>query len=244
MTAPSDAGKALGITPTNRAVIEQRAPHSRSSLNFFPTPPWATRALCEIVLPRCGYADLSNHQCWEPACGEGHMSEVLAEYFLTVCPSDVHDYGKVDQRVGSFVGDGDLLGDLIDAPAPYPLDFTITNPPFKLAEAFIERGLRESSKGVAMLMRTSFIETSGRFDRIFSKHPLRMMAPFAERVPMHEGRWEADGDSMTSYAWFVWLAGYGGPTELMIIPPGQRKRLERPDDRARFAFQAPEESLL
>jgi hypothetical protein len=42
---------------------------------------------------------------WEPAAGEGHMAEVLMEYFQQVRASDVFDYG-CGYEVGSFVGRG------------------------------------------------------------------------------------------------------------------------------------------
>jgi hypothetical protein len=41
------------------------------ALEYFPTPPWATRALCEFLAGQLG--DLSALSCWEPCCGEGHM---------------------------------------------------------------------------------------------------------------------------------------------------------------------------
>jgi hypothetical protein len=48
------------------------------SIDFFPTPPWATRALMKEVLPEClpGSGWSENWKIWEPACGEGHMSKV------------------------------------------------------------------------------------------------------------------------------------------------------------------------
>jgi hypothetical protein len=59
----------------------------RDSLDYFPTPPWATRALCEHVI------DIRGCSVWEPACGEGHMVGPLKQYAESVAASDVHDYG-------------------------------------------------------------------------------------------------------------------------------------------------------
>jgi hypothetical protein len=61
------------------------------SLDFFPTPPFGTRALVERVLPHVGVNLTRANTIWESACGEGHMSEVLAEY-ATVIASDIHGY--------------------------------------------------------------------------------------------------------------------------------------------------------
>jgi hypothetical protein len=57
------------------------------SLDYFPTPPWATRALCEFLKL---HHKLHGQTCWEPACGGGHMARPLAEYFERVYSSDVH----------------------------------------------------------------------------------------------------------------------------------------------------------
>ena len=75
---------------TSHAVIAQRA-EARDSLDDFPTPPWATRALIEHVLDN--KVHLSKMVCLEPACGVGHMSKVLREYFGEVRSADIYPYG-------------------------------------------------------------------------------------------------------------------------------------------------------
>ena len=47
------------------------------ALDFFPTPLWATRALFRHVLPALGIEAVG--RVWEPACGQGHMAEVITE---------------------------------------------------------------------------------------------------------------------------------------------------------------------
>jgi hypothetical protein len=67
---------------------------SKDSLDGFPTPSWATRALLEHVI---GGSKLSKLNCLKPACIKGYMSRVLEEYFSSVQSSDVwnYSYGKV-----------------------------------------------------------------------------------------------------------------------------------------------------
>src|SRR5690242_15669255 len=91
---------------TSHAVMAQRA-EPNDSLDFFPTPPWATRALCEYL--RACDPLLSAKTCWEPACGEGHMARPLSEYFELVYSSDVHPYGFGAQRDFLFPGDDPLF---------------------------------------------------------------------------------------------------------------------------------------
>ena len=64
----------------SHAVMAQRT-EAKDSKDDFPTPPWATRALLEHVLPRFG--DLRGLTCLEPACGAGHMDKVLREITRT-----------------------------------------------------------------------------------------------------------------------------------------------------------------
>ena len=75
---------------TSHAVMAQRA-EAKDSLDDFPTPPWATRALIEHVLGN--KVSFSKMSCLEPACGRGYMAKVLEEYFCNVEASDVYDYG-------------------------------------------------------------------------------------------------------------------------------------------------------
>jgi hypothetical protein len=74
---------------------------SCDGLDFSPTPPWVTRALIECVMPVLGVREF--HTVWEPACGEGHMAEVLREFFAEVTATDIFDYGY-----------GDALHDFLD----------------------------------------------------------------------------------------------------------------------------------
>ena len=192
------------------------------SLDYFPTPPWATRALIERVL-RPHFVALGS--VWEPACGEGHIAEVLREYFGEVSSTDIHDYGY-GYTTFNFI-DGDASG----IPSP---DWIITNPPFKeKSEAFVLRSIELARVGVAMFLRLQWLETVGRYERIFRDSPPTIMAFFAERVPLCKGEWKPDGDTATAYMWLVWVKGTT-PRAPFWIPPGQRESLTRRDDAARF----------
>jgi hypothetical protein len=197
----------------SHAVMAQRT-EEKESRDDFPTPPWATRALIEhVLLPRA--PDLSQQKCLEPACGRGHMDKVLREYFAETTACDVFDYGYA--KIADF------------QTAPYEVasfDWVITNPPFNLAEDFISRSRKIARRGVAILARTVFIESVGRFERLFQPDPPAVFAQFVERVPMVKGRLDKKASTATGYAWFVWLNEPVTSTELVWIPPC-RKALER-----------------
>lgn len=196
----------------SHAVMAQRH-EAHDSLDFFPTPPWATRALCEHVAP------VAAHIVWDPACGEGDMARPLSEYAIETFGSDVHDYGRGYLR-------HDFLQPYMPAGIP-DAEWIVTNPPFRLGEQFIRRALDIASHGVAMLVRTAFLESRERY-QLFSEKPPAIVAQFVERVPMVKGRLDAKASSATAYCWIVWMQGQND-TRMRWIPPC-RKHLERDGD--------------
>jgi hypothetical protein len=210
------------MTGQNRstAVMQRRAePHD--SLDDFPTPPWATRALCEFLKDEGLIAP--SMTCREPAANRGHMVAPLAEFFDSIEAGDVHDYGA-----------GYAVRDYLWGPVPDQVDWTITNPPFRLAEQFIERAIETSRYGVAMIVRAAFLEGVGRFDRLFCRAQPGFVLQFSERVVMHKGKLSANGSTATAYCWIVWRPSSIGKValpsaQLRWIPPC-RKRLERASD--------------
>ncbi len=200
---------------TSHAVMAQRIEPSDSP-DDFPTPPWATRGLIEHILD--GKDRLSTQSCLEPACGAGHMAKVLKEYFREVRCADAYDYGYGDIR--------DFLTYPYETNA---VDWVITNPPFRLAEEFVLRGLRIARRGVAILARTVFLESVGRYQGIFKDAPPTKFAQFVERVPMVRGRLDGKATTATGYAWLVWEKDGVAIPRLMWVPPC-RKKLERKSD--------------
>ena len=214
---------------TSHAVMAQRVEAS-DSLDDFPTPPWATRALLEHIVE--GKGKLAEMSCLEPACNRGFMSVTLEEYFGTVISSDVFSYG--------FGGVADFLSADI---ATDSVDWVITNPPFRLGEHFIQQGLRVARRGVAMLTRTVFIESVGRYERLFSINPPTKFAQFAERVPMVKGRLDKKASTATGYCWLVWEKGSLTTSKLMWVPPC-RKTLERETDYSLPMWPRPQSKVL
>lgn len=220
--------------PGGSTAVMARRVEAMDSLDDFPTPPWATRALFECVFPAMGIGVFEGARpdalpaarpVWEPAANRGLMAEVIDEYCREVVASDVHDYGYRggNFRVASFVGEGPDV-----AAAPAECAAVITNPPFRLATEFYERA-RAVAPVVALLLRTQFVEGADRWTRIFRLDPPTRIAFFAERVPMVKGRWDPEGSTATAYAWFVWRE-VRAPLPPFWIPPGQRARLSRPSD--------------
>jgi hypothetical protein len=224
VTATRERIAAATAVPVNGA--QSIAPGRKEpsvSLDYSPTPPWATRALLERVFPAMGLSTARLQTVLEPACGEGHMAEVLCEYFRHVDARDIHGYGYSD-KIGDFLTDGYET----DA------DWIITNPPFKdKAEQFALKAIELAKFGVAIFARLQWLETIGRYERLFRDNPPAQLAFFAERVNLCMGRWEPNGGTATAYMWIVWVKGRD-PLPPFWIPPGCKESLTRVDDAERF----------
>ncbi|WP_445222218.1 hypothetical protein ACKWRH_21420 [Bradyrhizobium sp. Pa8] len=217
-----------------RAIMSSRK-EPDESLDYFPTPPWATRALIEeILIPYFESGDLDDddqgakfHQLriWEPACGEGHMAEVLREYCPDVLATDIFDYGYGDRTL-DFLSDLEVEGE--------ERDFILTNPPFgDKTEGFVLQALKRAKVGLAMFVRLQWLETGGRYERIFKDNPPTRIVFYAERVNLCKGRWEPDGSTATAYIWLIWIKGEA-PRAPRWIPPTCRKSWTLSDDAERF----------
>jgi len=228
---PADEQRRLveaGAVSGARSIMASRAEPS-DSLDFFPTPPWATRALVEDVLPALG-VDLARHSVWEPACGEGHMTGVLWEYGGLVCGTDIFDYGAEGRSVPAWLRP---LNFLLDEPLS-GYDWLVSNPPFEPALDFVLRAIATAGTGVAMFVRSQWaVEGVERYERLFRDNPPTLCAYFSERVNLCKGRWDPEGSTATAYCWLIWIKG-AAPRPPMWIPPGRRIARTKPDDVQRF----------
>jgi len=110
----------------------------RAALEFYPTPPEATRALLSV--------EKFDGDIWEPACGNGAISKVLMKTGYKVVSTDLaqRDFGQGGQ-------------DFLKSTKPLAKNI-ITNPPYGthgLADAFIRKALIHAKKTggkVAMLV--------------------------------------------------------------------------------------------
>lgn len=197
--------------------VMQRRVEAHDSLDDFPTPPWATRALCEWISKDY---NLGKMTCREPAANRGHMVKPLSEYFESVEGSDIHDYGA-----------GFPVQDYLFGTGPVGLvGWTITNPPFRLAQQFIAQARNTSRYGVAVIVRSAFLEGIARYNGLYSIDAPTDILQFSERVVMHKGKLSAKGSTATAYCWLIWRNNdWTGRTRFDWIAPC-RKRLERADD--------------
>jgi hypothetical protein len=165
--------------------------------DFFPTPPWATRALL--------MSEQFSGDIWEPACGDGAMAEVLSATGLPVTATDLYDHGYGETGVDFLTTNRNACN-------------IITNPPYNSAEGFLHHALDCAGIKVALLLRLAFLEGSGRQRSIFKEKPPARVWVFSERVTFYPKGAKVAGSGTTAYAWFVWDRFASGPTELRWLP--------------------------
>ena len=124
----------------------------RQADDYYATEPAATDWLCRLME--------FTRPILEPACGEGHISEVLKQHGYSVVSRDLKDrgYGEVSDFLSP--DNKDWEGDLV------------TNPPYKFARQFVDKAMsicHEGSK-VCMFLKLTFLEGKARRD-LFKNYP-------------------------------------------------------------------------
>lgn len=161
--------------------------------DLYETPPAATRALLRTVeLPPI---------VWEPAAGRGAIVRELKVAGIQVIATDLVAYDGADPEITTAI---DFL---MERRAPDGCSSCIvTNPPYKLADAFIRHGL-DLVDDVFKLLRLLALEGAGRAD-IVDRH-LHAVWAGIERLPMmHREGWGGPRtrSSGLPYAWYHFRA--------------------------------------
>lgn len=164
---------------------------------FYPTPSWATKAFME--------KEKFTGRVLEPACGTGHISEVVKNY-NEVDSQDLFEYGYGKSGIDFLTYSENC-------------DNIITNPPYKLAEAFVHKGLEIARYKVALLLRLAFLEGQKRYTSLYEVVPPSKIYVHSKRVTMYPEGKQTGGSGTIAYAWFVWDKSYTGPTTIDWIAP-------------------------
>jgi hypothetical protein len=172
------------------AVVAAQARWDRKPADFYPTPFDATVALLDFLQLPAGTKVL------EPACGEGHMSRVMALSGLEV--------ESLDLRTDS--GYGEQGADFLAGRA-HTADWVITNPPFNVAEGFIRRAL-EITPNVAMLVKATYFSAAGRIPLAEETTP-EWKLDLTWRPAFLEA--ERGSSPIMEVCWMVWTAEYSEP---------------------------------
>lgn len=182
------------ISASSRATGVATDPENREKDDYYPTPPYAVAALL-----RC---EKFTGPIWEPACGDGAISEVLKDHGYIVQSTDLVERGYGIPRIDF------LMEYRTQAPN------ILTNPPFKNATDFAWKALELATEKVALLCRIQFLEGVGR-RALFEAHPPKKVLVFSQRLTMwRNGIETSDSGGTNCFAWYIWDKAHKGPTEL------------------------------
>lgn len=170
--------------------------------DFYATPENAIRAILDVVK--------LDGSILEPAAGQGHISRLLREYY-PYSELVSTDLIQREEKFGIAI-DGGV--DFLTYDYNRKFDNVITNPPFNLAQEFIERALELSNDKVIMFAKIQLLEGNKRRE-MFDNTPLKYVYVFSKRVnPLRNGE-ELDENgkpwaSTMCFAWFIWEKDYKG----------------------------------
>jgi hypothetical protein len=167
--------------------------HKDRGDDLYETPACATRALI-----RTGILD-QFPRIFEPAAGRGAITRELRAAGWYVLAHDLVDYEGRDPDIRSGIN-------FFSAREVVCLDAIVTNPPYRLADHFVRKGL-ELGVPVVVLLRLMALEGAGRAD--IMAH-LRHVFVGIERLPMmHREGWTGSRLKSGSmpFGWFIFHPG-------------------------------------
>lgn len=175
------------MSATNRGATRNKA-------DFYPTPP-------EVIHNYLNANPIAKLDCniLEPCAGSGNIVTILKNRgYTNVDAVEIREEEKefLENRADNvYIGDFLMMEGLANK-----YDVIITNPPYNLAQQFIEKSLDivKPNGKVIMLLRTNFLESKKRFE-FWQKNPPSRLYVLSQR-PSFTGK----GTDATSYSWFVW----------------------------------------
>ena len=157
---------------------------------------WTCReAIASLILLE---GDRMPRRIAEIAAGTGAIVYPLRESGRFVFASDVHDYGLPGCRICDYR----------TLRLPQGIEGIVTNPPFRLAQAFLMKALQEVPY-VALLLRTNFVMDGAARCHWLDQHEPTRQWWSAQRLPMmHRHNWTGKKSTTnTAHCWFVWERG-------------------------------------
>lgn len=171
-------------------------------LEAYQTPAWAIDAILDV--------ELTTDTVLDPCAGLGLISDTCLRRGLSVEAFDVEDWhgkfpGQPRPRVP--IQNVDFLGWTGDL----TFDTVIMNPPFSLAEEFVDHALALNARKVICFQRQAWRESVSRRQWWEKTPPVRVWVCGARatcwRFDLLEARGHKGG-SAVSMAWYVWERGH------------------------------------
>lgn len=165
-------------------------------VDYFPTEP----CFVDLLVDR---GQLKHKKVWEPACGDGSISERLKSRGFDVVSEDLHDYGYGRHGV-DFMTSTPPMFEFANLENER-VDSLITNPPFCLFEQFFHRAWSHwQVEELALLCSVPSLAASKRRQReVFAAYPPARILLVVDKMRIRG----VDGScriSVFNHAWVIW----------------------------------------
>lgn len=177
------------LSATNRGA-------TRNAHDFYGTPLATVRQFLD-------HYKLKQGNILEPAAGNGNIIRAIrkAGYTNPVTSVEIRE----QEREGLEQYGQVITGDFLSVSLDMVYSTIITNPPFSLAQQFVEKALQLATPDtdIIILLRLAFLESKKRRE-FWQRHPVSRLYVLSERPSFTGG-----GTDSTAYAWFVWSNDIG-----------------------------------
>ena len=179
--------------------------YDRATDDWYREPRRAIDALLDV--------ETFNGVIWDPSCGGGNIPDACKARRLPFLGSDIRNRGWPETIVMDFLDPFWRIGQ------PMPANHIVCNPPYNVAEQFVLRGLERVRGKVAVIVRTAFLEGSGRYARLFKPHPPARIWQFSSRISMPPGGVDVPAtNGSVAYCWVVWDREHQGSPVFGWLP--------------------------
>jgi hypothetical protein len=183
-------------------------------LEAYATPRWAVESILDV--------ELTTRDVLDPCAGLGVMGEVCMERGLRVQALDVQDWRE--HFPGVFMAVEPVIIDFFNLRTEIPDRTVIMNPPFSLAEKFVDHARALGARKVICFQRQAWRESAARRLWWDSNAPARVWVCGARascwRFDLLQTDLSQRGGSSVSMAWYIWERGHKSAEVTSAIYPG------------------------
>lgn len=177
--------------------------HGRVEHDFYATNPKAV----EMLLT---HYDILGTEILEPCVGQGHIANTIANFYKN--KRNIIGLDLVDRGYPNVI-----VQDFLSWKTDRKFDAIVTNPPYALAQEFIEKSMEllNDNGQMAMFLKIQFLEGAKRKE-LFEKYPPKYVYVFRNRMATWNNGNETDPNTgkrwatTMCHAWFVWEKGFNG----------------------------------
>lgn len=166
------------------------------------TPADATQDLIRLA------PELRGGELLDPCCGDGRMARALLAAGR-VRQVRLNDFSPpTDSPAWAVASRRDAADPALYIPAP---DLVVTNPPFGHAGAIAHQALARARRGVALLVRLTWLEACGSSPRAPRGERRWLTAcPPTRVIVLGRISFTGAGSDCAGYVWAIWTRGEGG----------------------------------